>query len=71
MMMEILTNGSRLYREDLLDAFRRRQPHKITVSMYGASPETADALTQTRGAFKNAYRGLVAAAAAGLPVEVT
>ena len=71
MMMEILTNGSRLYREDLLDAFRRRQPHKITVSMYGASPETADALTQTRGAFKNAYRGLVAAAEAGLPVEVT
>lgn len=43
MMMEILTNGSRLHREDLLDAFRRRQPHKITVSMYGASPETADA----------------------------
>ncbi|MDR7280883.1 radical SAM protein [Catenuloplanes atrovinosus] len=71
MMMEILTNGSRLHREDLLDAFRRRQPHKITVSMYGASPETADALTQTRGAFKNAYRGLVAAAEAGLPVDVT
>ncbi|GIE88665.1 radical SAM protein [Actinoplanes regularis] len=71
MMMEVLTNGSRLYRDELLDAFTARRPHKITVSMYGASPETADALTQTRGAFKNAYRGLVAAAGAGLPLEVT
>jgi hypothetical protein len=71
MMMEILTNGSRLYRDQLLETFTVHRPHKITVSMYGASPETADALTQTRGAFKNAYRGMVAAAGAGLPVEVT
>jgi hypothetical protein len=71
MMMEILTNGSRLHRDELLDAFTVHRPHKITVSMYGASPETADALTQTRGAFKSAYRGMVAAAGAGLPVEVT
>ncbi|MEU7589456.1 radical SAM protein [Micromonospora sp. NPDC049230] len=70
MMMEILTNGSRLHREELLDAFHRHPPHKITVSVYGASPETADALTQTRGAFKSAYRGLQAAADAGLPLGV-
>jgi MoaA/NifB/PqqE/SkfB family radical SAM enzyme len=71
MMMEILTNGSRLYRDELLETFTAHRPHKITVSMYGASPETADALTQTRGAFKNAYRGMTAAAEVGLPVEVT
>lgn len=71
MMLEILTNGSRLGRPDLLDLFTTCRPHKITVSMYGASPETADALTQTRGAFKNTYRGLIAAAERGLPVEVT
>jgi hypothetical protein len=71
MMMEILTNGSRLYRDDLLETFAVHRPHKITVSMYGASPETADALTQTRGAFKCAHRGMVAAAGAGLPIEVT
>ena len=71
MMMEILTNGSRLYRDELLDTFAVHRPHKITVSMYGASPETADALTQTRGAFKNAYRGMVAVAGASLPIEVT
>ncbi|MDG4793827.1 radical SAM protein [Micromonospora sp. WMMD1082] len=71
MMVEILTNGSRLYRDDLLETFAVHRPHKITISMYGASPETADALTQTRGAFKSAYRGMVAAAGASLPVEVT
>ena len=71
MMLEILTNGSRLARAELLDLFTAAPPHKIKVSMYGASPETADALTQTRGAFKNTYRGLQAAASASLPVEVT
>jgi molybdenum cofactor biosynthesis enzyme MoaA len=71
MMLEVLTNGSRLSRPAILDAFALRRPHKITVSMYGASPDTADRLTNTRGAFKNTYEGLEAAAAAGLPVEVT
>jgi uncharacterized Fe-S cluster-containing radical SAM superfamily protein len=71
MMVEILTNGSRLAKPELIRLFTTWRPHKITVSMYGASPETADALTQTRGAFKNTYRGLQAAAEAGLPVEVT
>lgn len=71
MMLEIQTNGSRLYRDELLETFTAHRPHKITVSLYGASPETADALTQTRGAFTNAYRGMSAAAGAGLPVEVT
>jgi MoaA/NifB/PqqE/SkfB family radical SAM enzyme len=71
MMVEILTNGSRLARPELIEMFSAKRPHKITVSMYGASAETADALTQTRGAFKNTYRGLKAASAAGLPVEVT
>jgi MoaA/NifB/PqqE/SkfB family radical SAM enzyme len=71
MMLEVLTNGSRLARPELITLFQRRRPHQITVSMYGASPDTADALTQTKGAFKNTYRGLLAAADAGLPVQVT
>ncbi|GAA2844079.1 hypothetical protein Acy02nite_68830 [Actinoplanes cyaneus] len=71
MMVEILTNGSRLARPEILDIFRTSRPHKITVSMYGASAETAYALTKTKSAFKNTYAGLVAAAEAELPVEVT
>ncbi|WP_229067429.1 radical SAM protein [Actinoplanes sp. DH11] len=62
MMLEVLTNGSRLARPEILDVFRASRPHKITVSMYGASPETAYALTWTKSAFKNTYAGLVAAA---------
>ncbi|XVU25329.1 radical SAM protein [Actinoplanes sp. CA-054009] len=71
MMLEILTNGSRLARPEILDLFQTSRPHKITVSMYGASPETAYALTRTKSAFKNTYAGLAAAAHAKLPVEVT
>ncbi|BBH65294.1 hypothetical protein ACTI_19790 [Actinoplanes sp. OR16] len=71
MMLEVLTNGSRLARPEILDVFRASRPHKITVSMYGASPETAYALTRANSAFKSTYTGLVAAADAKLPVEVT
>jgi MoaA/NifB/PqqE/SkfB family radical SAM enzyme len=71
MMIEILTNGSRLARPDLIDLFRQRPPHKITVSLYGASPATADRLTRTKGAFKNMHEGVRAARTAGLPVELT
>jgi hypothetical protein len=39
MMVEVLTNGSRLARPEILDTFTARRPHKLTVSMYGASPE--------------------------------
>lgn len=71
MMIEILTNGSRLARPQLVDLFQRRPPHKIVVSLYGASPATADRLTRTRGAFKNMHTGVRAATSAGLPVELT
>ena len=71
MMIEILTNGSRLARPHLLDLFQRRRPHKITVSLYGASAATADRLTRTKGAFKTMHAGVCAARAAGLPQELT
>jgi MoaA/NifB/PqqE/SkfB family radical SAM enzyme len=71
MMIEILTNGSRLHRPELLDLFAKRRPHKIVVSLYGASPATADRLTRTKGAFKNMLCGVEAAVGRGLPVELT
>ncbi|GAA1025780.1 hypothetical protein GCM10009557_01040 [Virgisporangium ochraceum] len=71
MMIEILTNGSRLARPKLIDLFRQRRPHRITVSLYGASPATADRLTRTRGAFKNMQDGVRAARAAELPLQLT
>jgi MoaA/NifB/PqqE/SkfB family radical SAM enzyme len=71
MMIEILTNGSRLARRNLIDLFRRRSPHRITVSLYGASPATADRLTRTKGAFTNMTAGVRAARTAGLPLQLT
>ena len=54
-----------------VELFRQRPPHRITVSLYGASPATADRLTRTRGAFKNMADGVRAARAAGLPLQLT
>ncbi|WP_433221630.1 radical SAM protein [Dactylosporangium sp. CS-047395] len=71
MMIEILTNGSRLARPHLIELFQQRPPHKIVLSLYGASPATADVLTRTKGAFKTMHAGVLAATAAGLPVELT
>ncbi|GIE86777.1 radical SAM protein [Actinoplanes regularis] len=71
MMIEILTNGSRLARPELIDLFTNRPPHKITVSIYGATPESTEALTRNKTAFTMTLRGLQAAKAARLPIEVT
>ncbi|KUL26654.1 radical SAM protein [Streptomyces regalis] len=71
MMIEVLTNGSRLHNPLLLDLFASRRPYRLTLSIYGATEETYDGLTQRRGSWKNFTRGLNAAHEAGLPIELT
>ncbi|MEU6230109.1 radical SAM protein [Streptomyces sp. NPDC047042] len=71
MLLEILTNGSRLHRDEVLDTLTRMPPHKVTVSLYGASEEAADSLTRTKGSFRLVMKGLEAARAAGIPVAIT
>ncbi|MET8831017.1 radical SAM protein [Streptomyces sp. NPDC004610] len=71
MMLEILTNGSRLDHPPTLDVLTELPPHKITVSLYGATAETFEALTRTRGAYKRVLRGLKAAKSANLPLELS
>jgi MoaA/NifB/PqqE/SkfB family radical SAM enzyme len=71
MMVEILTNGSTLWRPALLDLFASRPPYRVTLSVYGASAETFDAFTQRRGAWKSFMRGLAAAREAGLPLSLS
>ncbi|WP_164494954.1 radical SAM protein, partial [Streptomyces sp. ADI98-12] len=46
MMLTISTNGSLLWRPDLLKLFRDCPPYRLVVSMYGASEESFDTLTQ-------------------------
>ncbi|MBV9161588.1 MAG: hypothetical protein JO309_05610 [Pseudonocardiales bacterium] len=71
MMIEVLTNGSRLSNPLMLDVLTAHRPHRITLSVYGATEESYDALTQRRGAYKAFIRGLTAAHDAGLPLDLS
>lgn len=70
MLIEILTNGSRLSRPPLLNLLAGRPPHKITLSVYGATEASYDGLTQRRGAYRAFLKGLHAAHDAALPLEL-
>ncbi|MFD0685940.1 radical SAM protein [Actinomadura fibrosa] len=71
MLVEILTNGSRLANPLLLDLLTARRPYRITLSVYGATEASYDGLTQRRGSYKKFIRGLDAAHAAGLPLDLS
>ncbi len=70
MLTEILTNGSRLSSPAILDLLTGRPPHKVTLSVYGATQASYDGLTQRRGAYTAFIKGLRAAHEAGLPLEL-
>ncbi|MFF0449694.1 radical SAM protein [Streptomyces sp. NPDC004609] len=71
MLLEILTNGSRLHHPAVINLLTSLPPHKITVSLYGATAESFDALTQRAGSFKAVMKGITAAKEAGIPLEIT
>jgi uncharacterized Fe-S cluster-containing radical SAM superfamily protein len=71
MMIEILTNGSRLADPRILDLLTARRPSRVIVSVYGASEESYDGLTRRKGAFKTFMRALNAAHAAGIRLELS
>ncbi|MFG3118717.1 radical SAM protein [Streptomyces sp. NPDC048197] len=71
MMVEILTNGSTLFRPHMLDLLTTRRPYRVTLSVYGATEATFDGFTNRRGAFKKFMRGLAAAREAGLPLSLS
>ncbi|MFJ3815134.1 radical SAM protein [Streptomyces sp. NPDC090056] len=70
MLIEILTNGSRLHRPEIIGLLHDLPPHKVTVSLYGATPDSFDSLTRRPGAFKLVEKGLVAAREAGIALEL-
>ncbi len=69
MMIEILTNGSRLADRRVLDLLTSRKPSRVIISVYGASEDVYDGLTRRRGSFKTFMRGLTAAHEAGLMLQ--
>ncbi|MFC8830134.1 hypothetical protein ACFT9I_32960 [Streptomyces sp. NPDC057137] len=70
MLIEILTNGSRLHRPEIIEQLSAMPPHKVTVSLYGASAESFDSLTRKPGAFKLLTKGLKAAKEENVPLEL-
>ena len=71
MMIEVLTNGSRLSNPAILELLTSRPPHRVTLSIYGATEASYDGLTQRRGAYKSFTRGLNAAHGAGIPLDLS
>ncbi|MFC8520137.1 radical SAM protein [Streptomyces sp. NPDC057257] len=71
MLLTVSTNASRLWKPDLLRLFRDCPPYRVVVSMYGATEESFDELTQRKGAWKNFHKGMAAARNAGLPLRVS
>jgi MoaA/NifB/PqqE/SkfB family radical SAM enzyme len=71
MMIEVLTNGSRLASPALLDLLTSRRPHRVTLSVYGATEASYDGLTRRRGAYRLFTRGLSAALEAGVPLDLS
>ncbi|MFI5882052.1 radical SAM protein [Streptomyces sp. NPDC051554] len=71
MMLTVSTNASRLWKPEVLRLFRDCPPYRVVVSMYGATEESFDELTQRKGAWKNFQRGMAAARNAGLPLRVS
>jgi len=71
MIVEILSNGSRLANPKILDLLTTQRPYRISLSMYGATAETYESLTRRRGSFHRFERGLTAAMAAELPVDLS
>jgi MoaA/NifB/PqqE/SkfB family radical SAM enzyme len=71
MMIEILTNGSRLAAPTVLELLMSRRPSKLSISVYGATEDTYDGLVRRKGAFHRFMRGLQAASEAGLLFDLS
>jgi sulfatase maturation enzyme AslB (radical SAM superfamily) len=71
MLVQISSNGSRLDQPRTLDLLTGRRPYRLTLSLYGATEESYDAMTRRRGSFRRFMRGLDAAHEAGLPIRLS
>ena len=71
MMIEVLTNGSRLSDPALIELLTSRPPHRVTLSVYGATEASYVGLTQRRGAYRSFTRGLAAAHEAGISLDLS
>ncbi|MGW2725111.1 radical SAM protein [Streptomyces sp. NPDC001492] len=71
MQLEVLSNGSRLHKDHVLALLAQLPPSKMSLSVYGATAATYDAVTRNRGAFSRFSRGLRRAIDAGLNLDLS
>jgi hypothetical protein len=71
MQVELLSNGSQLHKDHVLNLLRTCPPTKLKLSVYGATAQTYDAVTRNRGAYNRFAAGLHNAAAAGLNIDLS
>ncbi|GAA2629031.1 radical SAM protein [Actinomadura fulvescens] len=71
MMIEVLANGSRLANPKMLDLLTAQRPSKLSISVYGATADSYDALTRRPGSFDKFMKGLSAASEAGLQMDLS
>nr|WP_262505503.1 radical SAM protein [Streptomyces sp. TRM68367] len=71
MQLEVLSNGSRLHKDHVLELFARLPPSKMSLSVYGATADTYDTVTRNRGAFDRFSAGLERAVNAGLNLTLS
>jgi MoaA/NifB/PqqE/SkfB family radical SAM enzyme len=70
MLIQLSSNGSTLYQPKVLDLLTKRPPYRVTLSIYGGTEESYDAMTRRRGSFRKFMRGLTAAHEAGLRLRL-
>ena len=70
MMIQVSSNGSRLHQPRMIELLTACRPYRVTLSLYGATEESYDAMTRSRGAFRRFIRGLDAARDAGLTMRI-
>lgn len=69
LLMSVFTNAT-LLQEHHIELFQKYPPRDLEVTVYGASPETFDAVTRKRGAYKRFIRNLHLLQEAGINVRL-
>lgn len=71
LMLTVSTNGSWLEKAKILDTFRDRPPLRVTVSLYGATATSYEAMTRSRkGTFNRFRRGITALIDMGVALRI-
>lgn len=68
-LVSINTNGT-MIDEEAVGRLKKLPPHRINITLYGASDETYDALCGAKGMFRRVDSAISALRAAGIPVRL-